>query len=493
MIRGKSTGTGFFCRINYESKDIPCLITSYQVIDDEYIKENKNIEISLNDNEINEDIILREEDMIYISKENEYDLIIIKLKEYHEYMKNINYLELDNNIFGESLKGYKSIYILHYSNSQNAAVSYGNCLVNDKNKYDRQYKNNILHDSSGGPILNLLTNKLIGIHKGCIQKNDGIKYNIGTILKGPLENIKNNKNIINNQINNNNLYNDFDIELKEPIHKLNYHTGTVLCLTIMNDGRLVSGFVDNSIIIYNKETYKPDLIIREHNALVNYIIQLSSGILASCSNDNTIKLYNIKGNEYEVLQTLNYHTYFINKIIELKNKALVSCSVDNSIIFYIKDNLKYKKDYQISTNGDCSNIIQTKDNEICYYESKIFSNNDTICFYDLLKRKVEASISNIYTCNMIMITKDLLLITGWDKISIINVNNYKLLRIIDVPGASRIGGVCMLNQNMLLTGDNAKIIRQWRIEGDNLILVSKKENAHDYHMNKKLKFLNLIE
>ena len=32
---------------------------------------------------------------------------------------------------------------------------------------------------------------------------------------------------------------------------------------------------------------------------------------------------------------------------------------------------------------------------------------------------------------------------------------------------------------MLLTGDDKKIIRQWRIEGDNLILVSKKEKAHD--------------
>ena len=31
---------------------------------------------------------------------------------------------------------------------------------------------------------------------------------------------------------------------------------------------------------------------------------------------------------------------------------------------------------------------------------------------------------------------------------------------------------------MLLTGDESKIIRQWRIEGDNLILISKKENAH---------------
>ena len=79
---------------------------------------------------------------------------------------------------------------------------------------------------------------------------------------------------------------------------------------------------------------------------------------------------------------------------------------------------------------------------------------------------------------MIMMTKDLLLITGYNKISIINVNNYKL-RIINVPEAGYIWGVCILNQNMLLTGDSKGIIKQWRIEDDNLILVSKKEIAHD--------------
>ena len=36
---------------------------------------------------------------------------------------------------------------------------------------------------------------------------------------------------------------------------------------------------------------------------------------------------------------------------------------------------------------------------------------------------------------------------------------------------------------MLLTGDGEKTIRQWKIEGDNLILVSKKENAHDEKIN----------
>ena len=86
--------------------------------------------------------------------------------------------------------------------------------------------------------------------------------------------------------------------------------------------------------------------------------------------------------KYEILQTLNYHNNFVWKIIELKNKNLVSCSFDSSIIFYVKDNNKYKKDYQISTNGFCYSIIQTKDDEICYSEK----NDEKICFYDLLEK-----------------------------------------------------------------------------------------------------------
>ena len=41
----------------------------------------------------------------------------------------------------------------------------------------------------------------------------------------------------------------------------------------------------------------------------------------------------------------------------------------------------------------------------------------------------------------------------------------------------------MLNKNMLLTGDSSYTLRQWKIEGDNLILVSKKEKAHDNNIS----------
>ena len=187
----------------------------------------------------------------------------------------------------------------------------------------------------------------------------------------------------------------------------------------------MSGSDDKSIIIYNKTTYKPDIIIKEHKDYITCITKLSSGILASCSFDKTINLFNINGMKYEILQTLNYHSNYVYKIIELKNKNLVSCSEDSSIIFYLKDNNKYKKNYTISTDGECYSIIQTKDNEICYSEE----NDNKICFFDLLERKIEASISNISKGNtdaiewFIMITKNLLLILGKEKISIINIVN----------------------------------------------------------------------
>ena len=86
----------------------------------------------------------------------------------------------------------------------------------------------------------------------------------------------------------------------------------------------MSGSDDKSIIIYNKTTYKPDIIIKVHKDYITCITKLSSGILASCSFDKTINLFNINGMKYEILQTLNYHSNYVYKIIELKNKNLVS-------------------------------------------------------------------------------------------------------------------------------------------------------------------------
>ena len=167
------------------------------------------------------------------------------------------------------------------------------------------------------------------------------------------------------------------------------------------------------------------------------------------------------------------------KIIELKDKTLVSCSHDKSIIFFTEENLEYKKNFELLTNGNCTTVIQTKENEICYSQG----NNNEIYFYDLLEKKMKFSIDNIskfkeYRENFIMISNYLLAIPGENQISLININEYKVVRIVEVPNSDWICGVCLFN-NMLITGDDSKTIRQWKIENDNLTLISKKENAHD--------------
>ena len=78
-----------------------------------------------------------------------------------------------------------------------------------------------------------------------------------------------------------------------------------------------------------------------------------------------------------------------------------------------------------------------------------------------------------------MISKDLLMITGKNEILIADINSYNLLRTIDIPNSGNIQDVCMLNENLLLTCDENKNIIQWKIKGDNLILIYKKENAHE--------------
>ena len=119
-----------------------------------------------------------------------------------------------------------------------------------------------------------------------------------------------------------------------------------------------------------------------------------------------------------------------------------------------------------------------------YASLKRDNKNKNICFFDLYERKNITKINNVSVTSsdyesMIMITKDLLLATGENKLSIININTYNLIRTIDVSGSGWITTACILNKDMLLTADCNKRIIQWRIEGDNLKLISKKENAHD--------------
>ena len=185
-IDGNKAGTGFFCKIKRGEELIPVLITNYHVIDDNYMKKNKYLKFYINDK--SHIIDLNSESKIYSSSNNEYDMMIIRLKEGQVN----NYLDIDENIFEDNSENYyenDSIYILHYANAEEAKVSFGKGIKKLDN-YDIKHLCHTEPGSSGGPILSRMTNKVIGIHKGSIGRGK-CDYNIGTFLKYPLNEVKN--------------------------------------------------------------------------------------------------------------------------------------------------------------------------------------------------------------------------------------------------------------------------------------------------------------
>ena len=198
--KGKK-GKGIFCLMKIHNKKIYTLITSYNMINEEYLKKNNNIEI-IKDKEV---ILIEMDYIYYINKE--LDISVIQIKE----NKKIRIIDIDENVYNNESEMYylkkESIYIIYNKN-----VSYG--IINNITSSELILGINLKNiDLYKYPIINLTTNQLIGIYyKNSKYYNKGIyiKYIINELQK------KYNKNDIKNIFNNdNNNEIKIKIEIKE--------------------------------------------------------------------------------------------------------------------------------------------------------------------------------------------------------------------------------------------------------------------------------------
>ena len=181
-------GTGFFCHIPKDN--LLLMITNNHVLNEEILKSNNKIEVSLNDGNEKIELDLNNK-KLYTSIE--YDTTIIEVNE--DVIK--NYIDLDESIFEEKKNIYnRNIYILQYFKYNleelKASVSYG-IIKNLTDGYNINHLCNTNKGSSGSPILDISNNKVIGIHVSSSKED---KFNIGTYLKYPVNEYLNNKNLI---------------------------------------------------------------------------------------------------------------------------------------------------------------------------------------------------------------------------------------------------------------------------------------------------------
>ena len=239
-------GTGFFCLIPFPNKKnlLPVLMTNNHVLSEKNLIKGNKIYIKMNNKKF---YILIDSRKVYTNEQ--YDITIIEIKKNENEELNVNsFLEIDDSI--QSNYGYdyfkeKSIYLIHYPKSNNLAEFAVGKIINISLDTDTiQHNCHTEKGSSGCPILDLETNKIVGIHKG-YDKNKN--KNVGTLIKIPLKNFcekykdvirEENKNIFPNSENNE--------------KKININSNNLNNIQMNND-KAYENILDNESRLFNEE------------------------------------------------------------------------------------------------------------------------------------------------------------------------------------------------------------------------------------------------
>ena len=352
-IKGGNTiiGTGFFCYIPFRNEKIPILLTNYDILTNESIKENKRIELSLNNDKQIKIIDIDDKRIIHICKK--YELIAIQIKN----KDNINdFLELDDILLNDTndsnlLKG-KSIYIPQYPKRENIVISFG--IINEINVPNITHFCNTKYGSSGSPILNLETNKIIGIHKNCSKR---FNFNRGCFLKGFLNSFYYDLNVfLPNNKNTNSNYSNYNSKLLTNYTDIN----TPFISTFFGHDLLTNKDKNYNINSYtndNKKTPFGNNISKNkyhfmcHKCkqfpVINFQSANSVNILCGCSSDLENKELQYLFKNYIVLENNNFKLNQCNLHNQIYNYYCTNCFKDICKDCLIKNkehskhNLKY--------------------------------------------------------------------------------------------------------------------------------------------------------
>lgn len=243
---------------------------------------------------------------------------------------------------------------------------------------------------------------------------------------------------------------------------------------LLKDGRILLSLNKCIIQVYNSENFEKlnEQKILKNNSKIKYIKQMKNENILPSIYDSKIYILKLNSENYfNIVETINAHINSINQTIELNNKNLVSISCDKYLKIWKKNNKnKYENIKEIILGKRLFSIIEIKDNIIAY-DSLL----GTINFYDLNNYKMIKSFVNIINNNHIygfcLLNENILFYGGSRDIYIFDINEYKLLKKLDVfcyPSLLK------LENNIILVGENEKIC-QYNIKENDLIKMSEKK------------------
>ena len=178
------TNTGFLCKIPFPGKDnlLKVLITFSNLSKEDIMKLNK-IHISFDNEKTISEIYIDEKTKIYLNKK--YNIVIIEIRKMNKIDDSL-FLEIDENIFNDNQNKLKDmqVYLIAYPYQKDGVYSNGIIKGLKDDGYIIEHLCSSNKGCSGGPILNIISMKVIGVHIGEVKNKN---CNFGIFLKKPIE------------------------------------------------------------------------------------------------------------------------------------------------------------------------------------------------------------------------------------------------------------------------------------------------------------------
>ena len=246
------------------------------------------------------------------------------------------------------------------------------------------------------------------------------------------------------------------------------HSGTIICLKILQDGRIASSSNDTNLNIYSKKKFELQIKINIHNGPIYFFTQLQNGKIITTSSDKTMRIWNLsKKNIYKCDKIIEFlNTNSSSDALILNKKEFITTSYeDHHIKFWDLENY--------------TNINNFTDIETSYPAALCLLNEKILCiggvnskgFY-LINIETHILIKNIIAFKGIYsVVKciDNLFAFGVsdlnNKNSIVKYKyengDFKLMFIKECAHNSSIWSIVELNDGTIVTGSADKTIKVW--------------------------------
>ena len=280
----------------------------------------------------------------------------------------------------------------------------------------------------------------------------------------------------------------------------NVHSYEITSVCFLKDGSIASSSMDKYVLIYNKNTFKIDIKIKE-NKRVCYMNVTKDGILITCMDGTYLNLYEIKNKNYKNIQTIRPYSLFhdiigmfddshsIQKFIELKNGNLAILVWGYAICFYKKKKnskkYSYLNKFDTKINESSTDLVELDDNQYCV----------SFCYRNLIKflnmnlknitSKIEFELNYIHITSsknqLILINNNDLLLAGDKNLYIIDIQKKEIIKNIKFKTIGFLSFIYRLSKNNFLFGGWGNHIEQ--IEYDDIkkdIKIISNNQKNDY-------------